>query len=312
MLEPDAGELSSGSPADGVPLALPLSVYADAIELHEPFGRSVRGETPRRELLKATGQWLLRDAGLEERLLPSADEDQRTLIKRLLTLRPARPIPPDMLQVLDRLFADDASRRTVVTLSDVLEGRSAPRRAGATDVQLWRGDITTLEVDAIVNAANADMLGCFRPEHRCIDNAIHSAAGPRLREDCHRIMCRQGHREPTGTAKATRAYYLPSKFVLHTVGPIVGAGAVTANHRRLLASCYASCLAAAAEIGVRSLAFCAVSTGVFGYPKDDAAAEAIRSVTTWLEGHADRLDAVIFNVFGEQDEDAYRRVGAWR
>jgi len=309
--ESTAGELSSSSPADGVPVPLPLSEYAEAIALHEPFDRSVRGESPRRELLKAIGRWLLRDAGLEARLLPSADEDQRSLIRRLLTLRPARSIPPDMLQMLDTLFADDASRHTVVTLGDVLTRPNAPRRVGATDVQVWRGDITTLEVDGIVNAANADMLGCFRPEHRCIDNAIHSAAGPRLREDCHRIMCRQGHAEPTGTAKATRAYYLPSTFVLHTVGPIVGVGAVTASHRRLLASSYESCLAVATEIGVRSLAFCAVSTGVFGYPKEDAAAEAIRAVTTWLEGHAHRLDAVIFNVFSEQDEDAYRRVGAW-
>jgi O-acetyl-ADP-ribose deacetylase (regulator of RNase III) len=214
--------------------------------------------------------------------------------------------------MLDALFADDALRRPTVTLKDVLRGLEAPMRVGVTVVPLWRGDITTLEVGAIVNAANADLLGCFRPDHRCIDNAIHSAAGPRLREDCHVIMSRQRHPERTGTAKATRAYFLPARFVLHTVGPIVGAAAPTETHRVLLASCYEACLAAAVEIGARSLAFCAISTGVFGYPKQEAANEAIRSVTTWLEGHPGRLDAVIFNVFTEDDEEAYRRVGTWR
>jgi O-acetyl-ADP-ribose deacetylase (regulator of RNase III) len=214
--------------------------------------------------------------------------------------------------MLDALFADDALRRATVTLEDVLGGPKEPMRVGTTVLPLWRGDITTLEVDAIVNAANADLLGCFRAEHRCIDNAIHSAAGPRLREDCRRIMDRQGHREPTGTAKATRAYYLPAKFVLHTVGPIIGAAAPTDTDRGLLAQSYESCLAAAAEIGAKSLAFCAISTGVFGYPKKEAASEAIRSVTTWLERHPGRLDALVFNVFTDEDEDAYQRAGTWR
>jgi O-acetyl-ADP-ribose deacetylase (regulator of RNase III) len=162
-----------------------------------------------------------------------------------------------------------------------------------------------------VNAANADLLGCYRPGHTCIDNAIHSAAGPRLRDDCARIVEIQGHRERTGDAKITRAYHLPSRFVLHTVGPIVGDGRVGPDDERALASSYRSCLELAASLpSIRTLAFCAISTGVFGYPKEQAAATAIAVVSTWLRNHPGALDLVVFSVFSDADERAYERVMA--
>ena len=172
-------------------------------------------------------------------------------------------------------------------------------------IALWHGDITRLRVDAIVNAANAQLLGCFQPFHACIDNAIHWAAGPRLREDCGRIMATQGHVEATGLAKITRGYNLPARFVVHTVGPIVH-GHLTEGHRRELARCYRTCLDEAAEVGgIHTLAFCAISTGVFGFPKRPAAAVAIDAVSTWMEARPRMLSRVVFVVFSDEDRAAY-------
>ena len=195
----------------------------------------------------------------------------------------------------------------------IVEARSIPRLTLGTDrsaggtLALWQGDITTLRIDAIVNAANAAMLGCFRPMHACIDNAIHSGAGPRLREDCARIMAIQGHEEPTGAAKVTRGFNLPARYVLHTVGPIVN-GPLNGEHDSLLTSCYHACLDLAAELGdARSVAFCSISTGVFGYPKAPAATTAIEAVSEWLLKHPDTLDLVVFNVFSDEDRLVYER-----
>ena len=178
-------------------------------------------------------------------------------------------------------------------------------------MRVWQGDITRLAVDAIVNAANAELLGCFHPGHACIDNAIHSAAGPRLRADCARIIEIQGHPERSGEAKITRAYHLPSRFVLHTVGPIVAGGHVQPEDERTLAAAYVSCLELARTIpSIRTLAFCAISAGVFGYPKDRAAELALRTVSAWLGERPKAFDLVAFCVFSDADRDAYGRVMA--
>jgi O-acetyl-ADP-ribose deacetylase (regulator of RNase III)/NAD-dependent SIR2 family protein deacetylase len=212
--------------------------------------------------------------------------------------------------LLDELFASESAGRPIVTVEDLLKTSDAPVSVSHTAIKLWRGDITTLAVDAIVNAANSQLLGCFKPSHRCIDNAIHSVAGPRLRDDCHRIVTAQGHDEATGTAKITRGYYLPARFVLHTVGPIVRGGEVSEDHETALAACYKACLDVSSSMGLRSLAFCAISTGVFGYPKADAAAVALRTVTAWLEHNPGRFDLIVFNVFTAADEAAYRTATA--
>lgn len=306
VVVPEVGELPSGSPPDTVTDFVHPSAYADLIDLHVPFDRAGPVAEDHVALIESTCQWLIGDAGMSEVAAPAGDFARRTVIRRLLTVRPARPIPPDAWQRLDALFADEASRRVTVTLDDVMAGAHAPTTVAGTTLQVWRGDITTLAVDAIVNAANSEMLGCFMPAHPCIDNAIHTAAGPRLREDCRRIMELQGHKEPTGTAKVTRAYYLPSRFVLHTVGPVVSTGTVSAENRLRLANCYEHCLDVAAAIGMKSVAFCAISTGVFGYPKAEAALVAKETVRAWLERHPRVLDAVIFNVFTTSDEGAYR------
>ena len=175
---------------------------------------------------------------------------------------------------------------------------------------LWVGDITRLECGAIVNAANDRLLGCRVPNHPCIDNAIHSAAGPRLRDDCAKIIQRQGSLEPNGTAKLTRGYALPSQFVLHTVGPQLLAGASpTKLQRRQLVSAYRSCLEVAAEVeSIRSIAFCAISTGIFAYPKTEAAKIALTTVASWLQTHTDRFDRVLFNLFTHAEASVYEEL----
>jgi O-acetyl-ADP-ribose deacetylase (regulator of RNase III) len=285
------------------------SSYADAIDLHAVFDRTPRASGGGVDL-KDLAAWLIQDAGLATKVMPDRSDALRPLITRLLTVRPARPISPNLLQSLDDLFAKEAAHRPVVDVEGPAASIQDIASPSGTRLLLWRGDITLLVVDAIVNAANRELLGCFRPSHACIDNAIHTAAGPRLRDHCRRIIERQGHLEPTGTAKITRGYYLPSRFVLHTVGPIVGNGQVTPAHREHLARSYESCLALAAAMRVRSLAFCGISTGVFGYPKRDAASVATDTVLNWLAQHPPSLERVVFDVFTEDDEMAYREV--WR
>ena len=171
---------------------------------------------------------------------------------------------------------------------------------------LWQGDITTLKCDAIVNAANSDMTGCYCPNHSCIDNAIHTYAGVQLRLACAEIIDRQGHPEPTGQAKITAAFDLPCRYVLHTVGPIIN-GRVTKADKELLSSCYRSCLELAAEKGLESVAFCCISTGEFHFPNQLAAEIAVQTVKEFLQTPTS-IKKVIFNVFKDMDKKIYERL----
>ena len=181
-----------------------------------------------------------------------------------------------------------------------------PQGAPARNLILWQGDITRLAADGIVNAANSAMLGCFAPCHSCIDNAIHSAAGLQLREACAQLMQQQGHPESTGQAKITPAYNLPSKFVIHTVGPIILADRQPNEaEANLLASCYRSCLELAAQHQLNSIAFCCISTGEFHYPRKEAAQVALNTVSKWLASSGSDMK-VIFNVFKDEDLEVYK------
>jgi O-acetyl-ADP-ribose deacetylase (regulator of RNase III) len=293
-----------------VSTTLSPSSYGPLIDLRVPFDRTVRTGPDPTALTREVTAWLTADAGHRALDATVDDGELRRLIRRLLTVRPPRPIPPDTQFLLDEWFAMEAASRPVVSVADVAKSSRARLTSGDTTLRLWRGDITTLAVDAIVNAANSALLGCFLPGHACIDNAIHSVAGPRLREDCRRIIEHQGHPEPTGTAKVTRGYYLPSRFVMHTVGPMVPDGRPTPEQRAQLAGCYESCLDVAADLGLRSVVFCAISTGVFGYPKVEAAGVAVEAVRGWLDRHAGAIDDVVFDVFSEADEAVY--VGSGR
>ena len=230
--------------------------------------------------------------------VPTGEDMQRRLLRALLNLREPVPAAPELLRAQDEYLLNELSQRSV-TDADALE----ELRPG---ICLWRGDITTLRCDAIVNAANSALLGCFCPNHGCIDNAIHTYAGIQLRLACKAIMDAQGHEEPAGAAKLTLAYNLPCRYVLHTVGPIVREQ-VTEKDERLLASCYRACLDLAAEHALRSVAFCCISTGEFHFPHELAAQIAIRSVSSHEAVRQGRI-RVIFNVFKEQDEVLYKRL----
>ena len=171
---------------------------------------------------------------------------------------------------------------------------------------LWQGDITTLKCDAIVNAANSGMTGCYIPNHRCIDNAIHTFAGVELRLACAELMEQQGYPEPIGRAKITPAFNLPCKYVLHTVGPIID-GRVTKADKELLASCYRSCLELAAENGLESVAFCCISTGEFHFPNEQAAQIAVETVKEFLKAQTS-VKKVIFNAFKDLDKAIYEKL----
>lgn len=286
--------------------------YAAAIRLDELFvpiapEPAVSPAQARRETLA----WLLAEHAGSAKSVPADSDEIDRLIRDLLTIRGPGAIPSRVQAWLDQILAERARARGSVTVREVVAGSGPRLDVADTQVKVWRGDITQLAVDAIVNAANAALLGCFIPGHACIDNAIHSAAGPRLREDCARIVESQGHAEESGEAKITRAYHLPSRFVLHTVGPIVAGGRVDPDDERTLAASYRSCLElAATRPPLRSLAFCAISTGVFGYPKDRAAGVAVRTVSRWLRERPKTFDLIVFCVFSDADERAYERAMA--
>lgn len=244
------------------------------------------------------------DALLDERpeyreaRAPADGEEQRLLLRALMNVRMARKCSAEFLRVQDEYLRAELEAKGITDVDSL-----TPVRRG---LYIWRGDITTLRCGAIVNAANSGMTGCYVPNHRCIDNCIHSYAGVELREYCAELMRSQGHEEPTGGAKITPAYNLPCRYVLHTVGPIIS-GRVTRRDEELLASCYRSCLKLAAENGLESVAFCCISTGEFHFPNERAAEIAVKTVEEFMQKESS-VRKVIFNVFKDRDEEIYRKL----
>ena len=230
--------------------------------------------------------------------IPSDRMDQKRLLRSLFNVRMPGSISEEFLRVQDEYLQEEIRRKGITDLTEL-----TPLRPG---IFLWQGDITTLRCDAIVNAANSGMTGCYQPCHNCIDNCIHTYAGIRLRNYCAGIMGQQGFEEPAGQAKITPAFNLPCKYVLHTVGPIVN-GNLTTDHEELLASCYSSCLALADENGVKSIAFCCISTGLFGFPQQRAAEIAVQTVKTYKNKTNSNIE-VVFNVFKDEDYTIYREL----
>ena len=217
-----------------------------------------------------------------------------------MNVRPPMPVSEEFLQIQDAFLKEMTEGKGIV------DADSLPPCAGDPRLVLWQGDITTLRCDAIVNAANSQMLGCFSPCHGCIDNIIHTMSGVQLRLACHGVMQKQRHEEPTGQAKITPGFNLPAKYVLHTVGPIIN-DEVTPKAEALLASCYRSCLELAEQHNLQSIAFCCISTGVFSFPPDLAAEIAIRTVEEFLQKETG-IRRVIFNVFKDSDLEIYQRL----
>lgn len=230
--------------------------------------------------------------------IPAVATEQRQLLRGLMNVRMSHNISKEFLSIQDSYLQEEAENKQIVDVDTLM-----PIQDG---LYLWQGDITSIRCDAIVNAANSGMTGCYVPNHKCIDNCIHTFAGMQLRLDCAEIMRKQGYEEPTGKAKITSAYNLPCKYILHTVGPIINVRA-TDRDCELLASCYRSCLKLAAENELESVAFCCISTGEFHFPNDRAAEIAVDTVKKFLKQETS-VKKVIFNVFKDIDKDIYQKL----
>ncbi len=241
-------------------------------------------------LLKEQPQY--RDMGI-----PADTNSQRQLLRGLMNIRTPQSVGADFLQTQDAYLQGETTAKGITDVADLTPIQP--------DLYLWQGDITTLKCDAIVNAANSGMTGCYIPNHRCIDNAIHTYAGVELRLACAELMEQQGYPEPTGQAKITPTFNLPCRYVLHTVGPIIS-GRVTKEDKELLVSCYRSCLELAAENSLESVAFCCISTGEFHFPNDLAAEIAVQTVKEFLKKQTS-VKKVIFNVFKDLDKTIYEK-----
>lgn len=243
-----------------------------------------------RELLQETQETSL--------TIPTDFLAQKQLLRGLMNIRPPRPISQSFLRIQDAYLQEEQRKKGIVSLDTL-----SPIQPG---IYLWRGDITTLSCDAIVNAANSGMTGCYVPNHHCIDNCIHTFSGVQLRLVCANLMQQQGYAEPTGQAKITPAYNLPCRYILHTVGPIIS-GRVSRKDRAALASCYHSCLELAAAHQLESVAFCCISTGEFHFPNEQAAEIAVQTVQQFLRQETS-VKQVIFNVFKDVDQAIYKRL----
>ena len=229
----------------------------------------------------------------------SADtEEQKQLLRALMNVRAPKPIGTEFLRIQDEYLQYEIAAKGITDVAEL-----TPVQQG---IYLWQGDITTLKCDAVVNAANSGMTGCYIPNHRCIDNAIHTFAGIQLRLVCDNLMEQQGYPEPAGGAKITPAFNLSSRYVLHTVGPVIS-GKVKKHERELLASCYRSCLELAAENKLESVAFCCISTGEFHFPNELAAEIAVQSVKEFFRLQTG-VKKVIFNVFKDLDKNIYQKL----
>ena len=258
----------------------------------------VESEEEKMERCDRILKFLLRERGMIA-AFSSTYQRKRGVIREYMNTRNPLPVPFDVLADQDALFWTESVERGIVQADDIPEIKY--------NIAHWQGDITRLQADAIVNAGNTSLLGCFLPGHNCIDNVIHSAAGMQLRADCARLIALQGHEEEIGDAKLTRAYNLPAKYVIHTVGPRVGRE-VTAEQRSQLRSCYNSVFDLAEEAGCKHVAVCCVSTGVFNFPREEAAEIAAGAAVNWKLCHKDSEMKIIFDTFLDADAKVYENI----
>lgn len=230
--------------------------------------------------------------------IPTSEIELKNLFRSLMNVRHPVPIGNDFIKIQDEYLLEERKQHKNTSLCDLVPIEK--------NIYLWKGDITTLSIDAIVNAANSTLLGCFIPCHKCIDNAIHSSAGIQLRLECNKIMKKQGFEEAVGSAKITSAFNLPSQYILHTVGPLID-NQPTFNDVKKLESCYHSCLLLAKKHQLKSIAFCCISTGEFHYPNQEAAEIAVNTVRKFIRENSYEME-VVFNVFKEEDYQIYKQL----
>ncbi|MBS6396831.1 MAG: protein-ADP-ribose hydrolase [Clostridiales bacterium] len=252
----------------------------------------------RLEQLLKLNQWLLEDMPEYQSQVVHFQKNEHSqwqLFRSLVNVREPRSVSDAFIELQDEFLKKEIEAKGITNIADLTPIQNK--------IYLWQGDITTRCVDAVVNAANRGMTGCYCPCHGCIDNAIHTFSGIQLRQECAEIIKRQGYPEPTGQAKITKAYNLPCKYVIHTVGPIVD-GELTEKHRQQLASCYRSCLELAEKNNLESIAFCCISTGKFHFPNREAAKIAVHEIQQYHRSGG--KCSVAFNVFKETDLKIYK------
>lgn len=260
----------------------------------------------------------LKEDSTEYKTLETDDYDlaeKKNAIRSLMNIRMPMKTSDELLKAQDDYLQEELAAKGIVTLSEIpiIKEQYDSKSPFADKLSLWQGDITRLKVGAIVNAANSQMLGCFVPCHRCIDNAIHSAAGMQLRAECNHVMQKKRiqygkkYEEPTGTAFLTKAYNLPCNYVIHTVGPIVYGGLNNALCQDLR-NCYESALKCCLENDIKSIAFCCISTGEFHFPNEEAAKIAWETVLNFLQTHDKAMERIIFNVFKDRDREIYEKL----
>ena len=237
--------------------------------------------------------------------IPSDGQEKVRILRSLMNIRMPGKMSEAIIKVQDEYLKECTKKKGIVEVSDI--------EIIKENISIWQGDITRLKLDAIVNAANSQMLGCFIPMHTCIDNQIHTFAGVQLRDECNRKMnelrkiCGNNYEQPTAIPMLTNAYNLPAKKVIHIVGPIVESN-LTAKKEDELASCYENTLDMCLENGLRSVAFCCISTGVFHFPNKRAAEIAVSTVEKWISKHPESMDRIVFNVFKEDDREYYEKL----
>ena len=252
------------------------------------------------QLLRKMIEFLAQEAGESLEVEGKTVEELKAKWRGLVNIRQPKVAPAEYV-TLENEYLKEYHAPRVQTLADCLSTTN-------DQIKLYYGDLCELKIDAIVNAANSEMLGCFIPNHRCIDNAIHTFSGIELRTFCHHLMEEQGRKEPVGKAKITPAFNLPSKYIIHTVGPFLPPGQkVTPLREQLLAGCYKSCLEAAREVGLSTIAFCGISTGEFGFPKEPAARIAVDTVNKWLQDMSSTM-TVVFSTYTKEDQSIYQKL----
>lgn len=239
--------------------------------------------------------------------MPKTSEEKANLWRALCNIRNAKPISAEYLKVQDEYLQErleETQLTNVENIKSIKETYSKTNLENANKICLWQGDITKLKIDAIVNAANSQGLGCFQPLHNCIDNQIQTFSGIQMRLECDKYMKKIGYNLPTGKAFITNGYNLPSKYVIHTVGPIINFE-VSNEDKKLLKDCYINSLKIASEKGLKTIAFPCISTGIFRFPKELAVMCAFQGINEFLRDNKNSLEKIIFNVYGEEDFDIY-------
>ena len=276
--------------------------YADDIKLFEAFDKTVKPLTEEQKKKNINTLIAYFSADVPAKVYSSKEEIKPIdKLKALLAACPVKNVSPEIMDMLNGILISENDIENAVDAASLPEIEES--------ISVWKGDITKIKADAIVNDANSTLLGCLQPFHKGVDSKVHAAAGPELRKDCNTIIEKQGHQEYAGDAKITRGYCLPSKYVVHTVGPIVLGGKPSKEHEKQLLHCYKSVLNTVKDIeDIKTVVFCGISTGSSGYPKKEAAQLAVDRVRIWLKENPEKDIKVIFNVFTDEEEEKYLNI----